>query len=680
MKENKIFLINIKEKSVNNEKNWIKCLNLTIKNQYDSKIIIAKTIYPLNVKYYLTKGPDNERINTEPYFSYIENNFCNSNNIYEFIKKENTLNTYIIDNFRYYDNKKRAFISIGNESIPIKNEIVLEFHIKGINNTVSQNIKKSKEYYDNEIMKLKNKINQLSDTSKKYDLIYLYASPEIQFIGGDYYEFNSPISYMEEIRSIIKLMEQSNKKFSCKFECADGDVFRETLQNNETKILHISAHGIYDENAYSLILENLKDKGQTINIKKDVLEYYFLNANKKNLNQIDLVIVSTCYGEDFGKLFLKYGVKNVIYIKQKTEIFDDISVKFTEYFYENLIKGKSIGESFKEAIKCLKKNKTIININHESCCGTHFHYKDRQIAGFFHEKRKRKKCNCYYEKPNIHNKDCAYYKYFENFIMHTKETVKEIKENVFEICCCDLGIEHDEINKIVYESNKLLNDEYSNIACFKLNPKGKLSINSNISFYFDKDKLISIKGRKKLMGKIFNSLNKKNKFAIFYGKKDNGKLDFAESLCVFLYERKIINNYEIFRISSKGDFNEMRKKIKKDIDYNKAYGILKKNVKIIKFDNDDDNNNFNYLFDIYKNYCNENINELFFIIIFNTNNKTEENNLKNIKEIKLIENENLFNAEYSYYYSKLLDYLIYPIDLEDEDKDALLLKAKNKIL
>ena len=387
MKENKIFLINIKEKSVNNEKNWIKCLNLTIKNKYDSKIIIEKTIYPLNVKYYLTKGPDNERINTEPYFSYIENNFCNSNNIYEFIKKENTLNTYIIDNFRYYDNKKRAFISIGNESIPIKNEIVLEFHIKGINNTVSQNIKKSKEYYDNEIMKLKNKINQLSDTSKKYDLIYLYASPEIQFIGGDYYEFNSPISYMEEIRSIIKLMEQSNKKFSCKFECADGDVFRETLQNNETKILHISAHGIYDENAYSLILENLKDKGQTINIKKDVLEYYFLNANKKNLNQIDLVIVSTCYSEDLGKLFLKYGVKNVIYIKQKTEIFDDISVKFTEYFYENLIKGKSIGESFKEAIKCLKKNKTIININHESCCGTHFHYKDRQIKGFFHEKR-----------------------------------------------------------------------------------------------------------------------------------------------------------------------------------------------------------------------------------------------------------------------------------------------------
>ena len=146
---------------------------------------------------------------------------------------------------------------------------------------------------------------------QKYDLIYLYASPIVK--DAHYTESKSPISYKEEIRIILDLMKMKNKKYKCKFECADENVLKYILTNNTTKILHISAHG-YFNGKYSLNLENLKNgQNQIINI--DELEA-ILKLNKKNISKMDLVILLTCYSEDFSDLFLKYGAKNVIYINR----------------------------------------------------------------------------------------------------------------------------------------------------------------------------------------------------------------------------------------------------------------------------------------------------------------------------------------------------------------------------
>jgi hypothetical protein len=99
---------------------------------------------------------------------------------------------------------------------------------------------------------------------------------------------------------------------------------------NKTKILHISAHGYYDGN-YSLNVENLENNGQRKIISIYELEK-ILKKCKNNISQIDLVIVLTCYSEDFSDLFLKYGAKNVIYINRETEIMDRISVLFVKFF------------------------------------------------------------------------------------------------------------------------------------------------------------------------------------------------------------------------------------------------------------------------------------------------------------------------------------------------------------
>ena len=289
------------------------------------------------------------------------------------------------------------------------------------------------------------------------------------------------------------------------------------MSNNKTKILHISSHGYY-EGTYFLVLENLMKNGQIQKVNYNKLKY-ILNSNIENIKKMDLVFVSTCHSQDLGELFLECGAKNVIFIHRNMKIIDNVIIKFSFYFYQNLIIGNSIKKSYQNAIESMKIDKEILNIL-------------------------QKKDN------NKNNK---------NF--------------------CDIDIDYTEILKIMFKS---INDDYINVSSFNLNEKGKLSFNSNIKFYYDEKKFTSILGRNGLMGKIFNNITKNGNYVFLYGEKGLEKIIFAESLCVYLCERKIINDYKIYKLNSENDFNFMineinKTKNKKFIEYNK------KNVKIIKF-------------------------------------------------------------------------------------------------
>ena len=157
------------------------------------------------------------------------------------------------------------------------------------------------------------------------------------------------------------------------------------------------------------------------------------------------------------------------------------------------------------------------------------------------------------------------------------------EETINKICCCDLNIEHNEIKKIKFDSRL---KEFENIKFFKHNNKGKSFINSKISFYYDEKKYKSIIGRKSLMGKIFENLTNQGKYVILFGEKDIGKINFTESLCVYLYERKKIKSYEIFRIYSENDYKYMEYKLNERYKYNNM--SMNKSIIIIKFDNEND--------------------------------------------------------------------------------------------
>ena len=111
-------------------------------------------------------------------------------------------------------------------------------------------------------------------------------------------------------------------------------------------------------------------------------------------------------------------------------------------------------------------------------------------------------------------------------------------------------------------------------------------------------------------------------------------------------------NYEIFKINSDFDFEYMENIIKDNIKENKNIGVIKKNVKIIKFNNKNnkDKNLFDYLYKIYKEFCFMNNNGLYFIFILDTKVNKIENIENNINK-DMIKNENIFylgiNNDYS---------------------------------
>ena len=106
----------------------IKYFQIKIKYIPKNKEFICQRIYIKNVEYYVTKGYNNERINIKPYSSFIEcngKNYYNIDNILELVEKENILNFYIFDYFKYYDPTKKAFLTIENNNILIRKKIFL---------------------------------------------------------------------------------------------------------------------------------------------------------------------------------------------------------------------------------------------------------------------------------------------------------------------------------------------------------------------------------------------------------------------------------------------------------------------------------------------------------------------------------------------------------------------------
>ena len=101
----------------------------------------------------------------------------------------------------------------------------------------------------------------------------------------------------------------------------------------QPKIIHISCHGSNPENGYSLKFE---ERGAKRDVPEKELEEILSKLSEK-LKNIDLVFLSSCHSQVAGELFLKYGVKNVIYINKEYPISNTASLNFAISLYQKLI-------------------------------------------------------------------------------------------------------------------------------------------------------------------------------------------------------------------------------------------------------------------------------------------------------------------------------------------------------
>ena len=547
----------------------------------EDNIICKEKLIQLNVKYYITKGPFNYRVNKEPFYSYLENNEFNMDDINELLTREKI--SYNIDlikikrpgekNFeKMIDNKYKNY-KIGKSEI-----ITLEFHLK----EKKERINTLNNYNNNLIIKLKNKVQKYLENTEKYDLIYLYSSPLFNE-DNDKGLASQTISYREEIKIILNLMKKSKKEFKCLFECASDKVLKDVLAKKKTKILHISSHGILENDLikklgqltekqlneqykFDLILENLGKCCEEQTIKQDTLETY-LKSYSSNINKIDLIILTSCFSGGFADLIIKIcKPKYIIYVDKYSPINDYVCVNFINYFYLELVNGSSIKEGYDKAINRLLSEK------------------DR----------------------------------LSKFIEDTPENeIKKIK---------------------IYDKN-----QKNPLYLFDAINIGELKINKNIMINFDPKKNISIIGRERKMKEVLEDLkNNNNQFVIIYGDSLD-KLDFTYSLCIYLFERKIIDKYKIFdELDNFYNFiNYIESEIKKmrqylNLTYKKILVIKKKDEEGIKT-----------IINTFKKYK-----EFYFIFLINKENIKEEKNMncKYINDkLKQHEAEALLDKLCSYY-------------------------------
>ena len=603
-------------------------LVINLPKPFSSSIKINFELF--NIVYYITKGPRFIRINENPFYTSLNNNFFNLEIIKSVLENDKIISIYNIDNYRYYDYNKKGFIKINeykNYSMP-NSHLILELHCNKIIDPISFNFKNLDNNIKEKVKQLKGQIKMMntnSQNNKKYDLIYLYASPLVKNKGK---EMDKPINYRDEIKYIINIFNTSKKYFNCLFEYANENIFNNFLMQKQTKILHIASHGDLEENTgnYYLILE---DKGIQQNIKLDKLKN-ILKKNKTKLKNIDLVFVSTCHSETLGKLFLEYGVKNVIYIQGKTPISNIAALKFTEFFYEELIKGHNIKESFYKSQERIKLDKTILFYNPNNCCCSHKHKNNCKIKNqnsdrsIVHKEYHKKICDCNFDEYNIHKINC---KLMQKIRENNNKYNFNIKEDPInkrvKICCCDEDIKHNEYSKFIFESN-------FDATPFKFQEKGIMKINKNCCvFEFDNNKNFSIIGRRKEMREIYdiisNNTNYNNNFIIIYGEKEIGKQDFAESVCVYLFERKIIYSYNIVEIKTKLDLDYLKYKLS---NYNQNFQDIFKKIIILKISYSLDENKSLNLMNYILNEMNADNRNLYYILLLSYQNEKIEDNIK----------------------------------------------------
>ena len=391
-------------------------LFLIIRLPYADDSFININIEQLNVEYYLTKGPKHTRIKEKPFYSSLNDHNFDIKKIKEMLDKEKIINQFNIDNYRYYDEDLKGFVTLNkfrrNYKTP-KNTLILELHISDNFDSFKSKLETINCNLYNKIKNIKHRKNVNKQMTKEYDLIFLYASPLLNSSGQES-ESIKPINYRKEIKEIVNIFNKTGYSYNILLKCANERLFSNVLMNSKMKILHISSHGEYNlkDDKFSLILED-KIKKQTINSGR--LES-ILKINSSKIKNIDLVIVSACYSQRLGELFIKYGAKNVIYITKETPISNIAALKFTKLFYQELVVNhKSIKDAFDKAKKDLKSDRDVICNNPNKCCCKHLHTascyikEENSKRAIIHNEYHNKKCSCHFIELHMHKPNCHLY-------------------------------------------------------------------------------------------------------------------------------------------------------------------------------------------------------------------------------------------------------------------------------
>ncbi|CAG9321183.1 unnamed protein product [Blepharisma stoltei] len=373
------------------------------------------------------------------------------------------------------------------------------------------------------------------------DICMLYAAPLILKDGAFKVKEcdNWNLDFNAERRKILDAFERNQIYASIRFETATLQHLSEILEC-KPKVIHISCHGYYKKNRsneFVLAFEDSECLGMVDEVDRSRL--------KKILEPFSqyfcIVIVSACFSQAIGNVFLEAGIKCVITIHDQCKILDDAAIEFSSSFYRNLLMGRTINDSFLEA-----KNSVKIGM-HNTCCCAHNHKRNCLWKGSNNHRSHSpdESCGCERRLYDARHKiDCEWGKRFTIKFNNTRiPTEAEVREGSWVICCCSQEVPHHEAMKF-----KLLkaDEESANLVLFSGRKETEIKELCGFELKFKpplvKQKII---GRGDDIRKLLD-LTKNSRIVFVYGKSGMGKSLLVKSASIYACERRLFKHGVIY--------------------------------------------------------------------------------------------------------------------------------------
>ncbi len=178
-------------------------------------------------------------------------------------------------------------------------------------------------------------------------ILFITSNPNntVQIDAGEQFK------RIEEIvnEKLHKIVESGYDKYYFKFEPKFGverDKLMDILSDNEPDILHITLHGSEE----GLIFQDKTKKRDPLSVEEFV-EYIKLLSQKKTLEVIILLACNSLKYAEAIKDYCKYAICT------NHAFYDTAAQVYTEFFYENLCKGKDVAFCHDRAVLGIRFNK-----------------------------------------------------------------------------------------------------------------------------------------------------------------------------------------------------------------------------------------------------------------------------------------------------------------------------------
>ncbi|CAG9316601.1 unnamed protein product [Blepharisma stoltei] len=381
--------------------------------------------------------------------------------------------------------------------------------------------------------------NQVKANSEPLDIAMLYAAPLTRKDGIKIKECdNWNLNFDMERKKLLEAFERSQIHASIRFETATLEHLREIIEL-KPRIIHISCHGYYQRNSPNEFVLAFEDS-KCLGMRDEVNQSRLKKVLETQSQYFNIVIVSACFSQAIGHVFLDAGIDCVIAIHDQCKILDDAAISFAVTFYRSLLRGKTIKNSFIEAKK---------NVNFEqaamrtTCCCAHNHKRHCtwKVKNDHMEHTPNEQCVC--EKRNndsVHKLNCEWaLKFLAKYNKTRVPNDQEVKDGSWVICCCSPEVPHNEAmkfkllmkdkeaaNKVLFSerAQKEIQEPYTYETLFKPPPV--------------RQKII---GRNKEMQELLE-LGKNNRVVIVNGKLGIGKSLLVKSVAHYACERRIFKH------------------------------------------------------------------------------------------------------------------------------------------